>query len=85
MCAAVRYLPLAISAASVGGYTIPALMCSGFTVPGIASALVNWGTTDITLIEDTSMLWDEYCLIRLSIQYRGRAIPLARASDSTWQ
>lgn len=22
------------------------------------------------------MLWDEYCLIRLSIQYRGRAIPL---------
>ncbi len=22
------------------------------------------------------MLWDEYCLIRLSVQYRGRAIPL---------
>lgn len=22
------------------------------------------------------MLWDEFCLIRLSIQYRGRAIPL---------
>jgi hypothetical protein len=44
--------------------------------PLIASALVDWGTSEITLIEDTSMLWDEYCLIRLSIQYRGRAIPL---------
>jgi hypothetical protein len=32
--------------------------------------------SEITLIEDTTMLWDEYCLIRLSIQYRGRAIPL---------
>jgi hypothetical protein len=30
----------------------------------------------MTLIEDTTMLWDEYCLIRLSIQYRVRAIPL---------
>ncbi len=44
--------------------------------PLIAAALVNWGVSSITLIEDTSMLWDEYCLIRLSIQYRGRALPL---------
>ena len=22
------------------------------------------------------MLWEEYCLIRLSVQYRGRAVPL---------
>ncbi|MEM3063530.1 MAG: transposase [Nitrososphaerota archaeon] len=42
----------------------------------IAQALVTWGETSITVIEDTSMLWDEYCLIRLSVQYRGRAIPL---------
>jgi hypothetical protein len=42
----------------------------------IAQALVTWGQSEITLIEDTSMLWDEYCLIRLSVQYRGRAIPL---------
>jgi hypothetical protein len=42
----------------------------------IAQALVQWGEARITLIEDTSMLWDEYCLIRLSVQYRGRAIPL---------
>ena len=42
----------------------------------IGAALVNWGVSEISLIEDTTMLWDEYCLIRLSIQYRGRAIPL---------
>jgi hypothetical protein len=42
----------------------------------IAEALVTWGEVQITLIEDTSMLWNEYCLIRLSVQYRGRAIPL---------
>lgn len=44
--------------------------------PLIAQALAAWGEPCITLIEDTSMLWDEYCLIRLSVQYRGRAIPL---------
>jgi len=44
--------------------------------PLIQSALGGWGVSAITLIEDTSMLWDEYCLIRLSVQYRGRAIPL---------
>jgi hypothetical protein len=42
----------------------------------IKAALAGWELTSITLIEDTTMLWDEYCLIRLSIQYRGRAIPL---------
>jgi len=42
----------------------------------IAQALATWGEAQITLIEDTSMLWDEYCLIRLSVQYRGRAVPL---------
>jgi len=44
--------------------------------PLIAAALAKWDVSEMTLIEDTTMLWDEYCLIRLSIQYRGRAIPL---------
>ena len=44
--------------------------------PLITKALEEWGQSSITLIEDTSQLWDEYCLIRLSVQYRGRAIPL---------
>ena len=42
----------------------------------IQTALCEWGGSAITLIEDTSMLWDEYCLIRLSVQYRGRAVPI---------
>jgi len=42
----------------------------------IHAALSSWGVNRITLIEDTSLLWNEYCLIRLSVQYRGRAIPL---------
>ncbi len=25
---------------------------------------------------DTSMLWNTYCLIRISVIYRGRAVPL---------
>ncbi|MBD1944375.1 hypothetical protein H6F50_18785 [Coleofasciculus sp. FACHB-712] len=44
--------------------------------PLIVAALAQWGVSKITVIEDTTMLWDEYCLIRFSIQYRGRAIPL---------
>ena len=42
----------------------------------IQTALADWESSTITLIEDTSMLWDEYCLVRLSVQYRGRAVPL---------
>ena len=53
--------------------------------PLIQTALADWQSSTITVIEDTSMLWNEYCLIRLSVQYRGRAVPLARASDSTSQ
>jgi hypothetical protein len=44
--------------------------------PLIAQALKQWGSSRITVIEDTSQLWDQYCLIRLSVHYRGRAIPL---------
>ena len=42
----------------------------------IQKALVNWNASVLTVIEDTSQLWGKYCLIRLSVQYRGRAIPI---------
>jgi hypothetical protein len=42
----------------------------------LIAAIVQWGVSEITLIEDTTMLWDQYCVIRVSIQYRGRAIPI---------
>lgn len=44
--------------------------------PIIRAALSAWGTCAIVLIEDTSMLWNSYCLIRVSVRYRGRAIPV---------
>jgi hypothetical protein len=45
--------------------------------PIIRKALSEWGNSVIYLAFDTSMLWNQYCMIRVSIVYRGRAIPLA--------
>ncbi len=44
--------------------------------PLIQKALAEWNASVLTVIEDTSQLWGEYCLIRLSVQYRGRAVPI---------
>lgn len=45
--------------------------------PIIKQSLRGWGESVIVLIIDTSMLWNRYCLIRVSVQYRGRAIPVS--------
>jgi hypothetical protein len=44
--------------------------------PLIEQALREWGTYTLYLALDTSMLWNQYCLIRLSVVYRGRAVPV---------
>jgi hypothetical protein len=44
--------------------------------PLIEQALREWGTHMLYLALDTSMLWNQYCLIRLSVVYRGRAVPV---------
>lgn len=44
--------------------------------PLLQKALNEWGMTTLYLAFDTSMLWNKYCIMRLSIVYRGRAIPL---------
>lgn len=44
--------------------------------PLIQQALSEWGENVLYLALDTSMLWGQYCIIRLSVVYRGRAIPL---------
>jgi hypothetical protein len=44
--------------------------------PLIQQALRDWGRHPVYLALDTSMLWNQYCLIRLSVVYRGRAVPL---------
>ena len=43
--------------------------------PLIAQALVGWVGKRVYVALDTSMLWNTYCLIRLSVIYRGRAVP----------
>src|SRR5262249_2517779 len=45
--------------------------------PFMEQALVQWGEQALYVALDTSMWWNTYCLIRLSVIYRGRAVPLA--------
>ena len=49
----------------------------GLYAPLIQEALLAWGETTLYLALDTTLLWDQYCMIRLSVIYRGRAVPLA--------
>lgn len=44
--------------------------------PLISQALAQWGENKLYLALDTSMLWQRYCIIRISVIYRGRAVPL---------
>ncbi len=45
--------------------------------PLIQEVLSEWKESEIYIALDTSMLFEKFCSIRLSIIYRGRAIPLA--------
>lgn len=47
-----------------------------FYNPLIQTALAEWGQHVLYLALDTSMLWNRFCLIRLSVIYRGRAVPV---------
>jgi DDE family transposase len=44
--------------------------------PLIEQALSGWVGKRAYIALDTSMLWNTYCMIRLSLIYRGRAVPL---------
>lgn len=44
--------------------------------PIIQGALREWKDETLYLALDTSMLWGRYCIIRVSVVYRGRAVPL---------
>jgi Transposase DDE domain len=44
--------------------------------PLIQQALAEWGTQVLYLALDTSRLWEAYCLVRISLVYRGRAVPI---------
>jgi len=44
--------------------------------PLIQAALADWQEEVLYVSLDTSLFWDEYCLIRLSVVHRGRALPV---------
>ncbi|MEH1825237.1 MAG: hypothetical protein V7L22_07685 [Nostoc sp.] len=41
----------------------------------IRSAVKDWKQEVMVLILDTTMLWNEYCIVRVCVEYRGRAVP----------
>ena len=45
--------------------------------PIIQAVLADWHEDRLYLSLDTSLFWDEYCLIRVAVVHRGRALPLA--------
>ena len=44
--------------------------------PLFAQALQGWDHKTVYIALDTSLLWNTYCIVRLSLIYRGRAIPI---------
>lgn len=46
------------------------------SAPLIRTALAEWGKSTLYVALDTTMLWNCYCVIRISLIYRGRAVPL---------
>jgi hypothetical protein len=44
--------------------------------PLITWALAQWTDDTVFLSFDPTMLWNQFCVIRLSVVYRGRAIPV---------
>lgn len=44
--------------------------------PLIQQALAEWGEHRLYLALDTSLLWDQYCIVRISVVFRGRAVPI---------
>ena len=45
--------------------------------PLIRRVLADWQEPVLYVALDTTMLWEQFCVLRLSLVYRGRAIPLA--------
>jgi hypothetical protein len=45
--------------------------------PLVQTALSQWEQLELYLSIDTTMLWNNYCIIRIAVIYRGRAVPLA--------
>lgn len=54
----------------------PAIDPGGIYGPLVTRALRHWGQSTLILALDTSMLFEKFCLIRVAVLFRGRAVPL---------
>ncbi|MEM9092657.1 MAG: transposase [Cyanobacteria bacterium P01_F01_bin.53] len=55
----------------------PNIVVSTLYCPLVKSSLCDWQQAVMYLALDSSMLWNEYCLIRLVVVHRGRGLTLA--------
>lgn len=54
----------------------PAIDPTSIYGPLVTRALRDWGSQTLILALDTSVLFEKFCLIRVSVLFRGRAVPL---------
>jgi hypothetical protein len=54
----------------------PRISVSDWYVPLVMQAIGGWKQSPVSLALDTTMLWNEYCMIHLSVVGCGRAVPL---------
>ena len=57
----------------------PKIDAETFYIPLLQAFLKAWEGTAMTLTLDTSVLWDQYCLIEVCLIWGGRSIPLAQS------
>lgn len=56
----------------------PKINADTFYMPLLQQFLQAWEGTTMTLTLDTSVLWDQYCLIEVCLIWGGRSIPLGQ-------
>jgi Transposase DDE domain len=56
----------------------PKITAETFYFPLLRQCLSGWAGMDMTLTLDTSMLWDQYCLIEVCLIWGGRSIVLGQ-------
>ena len=55
----------------------PKIVCCQMYSGLIQTALADWEQSEMYLSLNSSLLWNEYCLIRLVVIYRGRGLTMA--------
>ncbi len=55
-----------------------AINAETFYAPVLKHLLQNWAGQAMTLVLDTSMMWDKYCLIEVTLAWGGRSLMLAQ-------